>query len=281
MDSFSLNIKGELRVFESPVVMGIINATPDSFYAPSRVSFDGGVASRAARMIEEGAGMLDIGACSTRPGAAQPSEEDEIARLVKALDEVRGIDGGVIISVDTYRSAVARAAVEHGADIINDISGGSLDDAMFRTVAELRVPYILMHMRGTPQTMQSLTDYGSEGVTVAVASWLSERLRELEQLGVADVIVDPGFGFSKTVEQNYRLLRELPVLSRLLDNRPLLVGLSRKTMFWKPIGTTPENVLPATIAANTLALNAGASILRVHDVQAAVQACEVYANYNR
>ncbi|MCM1110045.1 MAG: dihydropteroate synthase [Clostridium sp.] len=278
MEPFELNIRGSLRRFDTPQVMGILNVTTDSFYAPSRNCSDKETASRARQIVGEGATIIDIGACSTRPGAEVVSAATEIERLRRALPVVRSeVGDDVLISVDTFRAEVAEVAVgELGADIINDISGSLIDPSMIQTVARLGSPYILTHMRGTPATMQSMTDYGTAGAPAGVVAELSERLALLRAAGVADIIVDPGFGFSKTVAQNYQLLARLPEIGRLLGALPLLAGLSRKTMFWKPLGLTPDDVLPATTAANTLALAGGAAILRVHDVAAARQAVEVY-----
>ena len=209
MTHFSLVTKGKLVEFSRPVVMGILNATPDSFYSASRLASELEVAHAAERMVLEGAGMLDLGAYSSRPGAADVPPEEELKRLETAVKAVRKAVGDDIpLSIDTFRSLVALKAVgEWGADIVNDISGGEADSGMFAAVAELRCPYVLMHMRGTPATMQTMTDYGD--VTSEVVAWLSHRLRQLEELGVADVVVDPGFGFAKTTEQNYRMLAEL------------------------------------------------------------------------
>lgn len=273
MKSFSLDIRGRLVEFDRPAVMGIVNATPDSFYGASRVA-DAAEAGRcAAAMVRAGASMLDIGAYSSRPGAAEVGEADEMARLEYALKAVRDAVGGDIpVSVDTFRASVALKAVgEWGADIVNDISGGLLDEGMFGAVAELRCPYILMHMRGTPATMQTMTGYND--VVADVIGELSRRKAVLEELGVADIIIDPGFGFAKTAAQNYSMLAGLKAFE-ILD-RPVLVGVSRKSMFTRELGISADEALPATTAANTLALERGAAILRVHDVEAAVQAVEV------
>lgn len=252
--------------------MGILNVTPDSFYEPSRRLTQQEIASTAIGIARQGASFIDVGACSTRPGMPSVDEATEIERLRMALSVVRDVEPDIMVSVDTFRASVARIAVEEfGVDMINDVSGGTLDNAMFDTIAELRVPYVLMHMQGTPENMQRFTDYEAEGgVVAAVISSLSQRIAQLEDAGVADIIVDPGFGFSKTVGQNYEMLRNLEAFTAVLD-RPLLVGISRKSMFWKVNDTTPDNVLAATIAANTIALTGGAAFLRVHDVAEAVQ----------
>ena len=259
---------------ERPQVMGILNVTPDSFYSGSRCGVDEAVIRRRVRqMIEEGADMIDIGGYSSRRGADDISPEEEYSRLRTGLKIIAEEAPGVITSVDTFRAEVARRCVEEcGAHIINDISGGDLDSNMFATVASLRVPYILMHMRGTPATMTQLTDY--ECVTADVIKDLQAKACKLRLLGVNDIIIDPGFGFSKTVEQNYEVLRRMQEFEAL--GCPLLAGLSRKSMFYKPLGITPEEALNATTAANMLALERGANILRVHDVRAAVETREVY-----
>lgn len=268
---FSLNLHGKLHEIERPQVMGIINVTPDSFYAGSRTESEAGIEARVEQMIAEGADMLDLGAYSSRPGAGEVSADEEISRLKRGMAAIRRVAPSIPVSVDTFRADVARAAIEEaGADMVNDISGGDLDPRMHATVARLGAPYIVMHMRGTPATMQQLTDY-DRGVTAEVVKELSEKIDRLHLAGVADVIADPGFGFAKTVEQNYELLDAIADMGELLGV-PLLVGVSRKSMFTKPLGITPAEALPATTAANTLALLQGAAILRVHDVGAAVQA---------
>lgn len=273
MKHFSLNIKGRIVEYTNPVVMGIVNITPDSFYAGSRVTADADIEVRAAQMVEQGADMLDIGAYSTRPGADFVTAEEEMTRLKHGISAVRRAVGPDIpLSVDTFRADVARACiVEWGADIINDISGGKLDERMFETVAELRVPYVLMHTRGTPQTMQTMTDY--DNVTADVVSELQRSVWKLEELGVADIIIDPGFGFAKTLEQNYELLADLPAFDIL--GKPLLAGMSRKSMFTRLLGIGADEALLPTAVGNALALERGAAILRVHDVAAARQTVAV------
>lgn len=278
MNPFTLNINGRLVEYDRPAVMGIINATPDSFYPGSRTADSRAVAERARMMLSQGADMLDLGAYSSRPGAADVSAADEGDRLHMALDAIRSVSADVPVSVDTFRADVAEKAVtEWGADIINDISGGTLDPDMFETVARLHVPYILMHMRGTPADMQQHCCYAD--VTADVAADLSAKLHRLSVLGVNDVIIDPGFGFSKTLEQNYRMLRELDTFGLL--GRPVLVGVSRKSMITRLLGIGSEDALNGTTAVNTLALDRGASILRVHDVQAARQAVDIYCAMQR
>ena len=264
----SINVGGRIIVFDVPKVMGIINVTPDSFYAGSRVSGAEAVADRVARMRDEGADILDLGGYSSRPGADEVSAEEEYRRLAEGLEVIRRVWPDAVVSVDTFRADVARKCVrEWGADIIND-SGGDLDPEMWDTVAELGVPYVLMHMRGNPQTMGTLTDYND--VSADTLTDIALKTAELRQRGVADVIVDPGFGFAKTVEQNYRLLSDLSEFRAL--GAPLLVGISRKTMIWKPLGIVPEQAGNGTTVLNTIALLNGADILRVHDVREAVEA---------
>lgn len=270
---FSLNLRGRMAEYDRPAVMAILNATPDSFYSAAR----GAGAEHIARVLAEGADMIDIGGCSTRPGAEEVGAEEEWSRIRPVLAEVRRRNADIPVSIDTFRAEVARRALAEGADIINDVSAGMFDADMARLIASTRAPYVIMHMRGTPATMQQLTDYSARGGVVAdVITNLAARIAELSALGVNDIIVDPGFGFAKTVEQNRELLDALPLLVDTLQ-RPLLAGLSRKSMFYKPLGLTPADVLPATCAANLLAIRGGASILRVHDVAAARQIVDLFA----
>ncbi|MFG6390801.1 MAG: dihydropteroate synthase [Candidatus Amulumruptor sp.] len=270
---FSLNIHGRLIEYDRPAVMGIINVTPDSFYAGSRVNADE-IGRRVRDMMGDGADMIDIGGYSSRPGAAAVSETEEIDRLAAGISALREVSPDIVVSVDTFRASVAKVAIEQmGADIINDISGGDLDDGMFETVAALNVPYILMHMRGTPADMQTLTDY-PDGVTAEVLRDLSVKLRKLRLAGVNDVIVDPGFGFAKTLEQNYRLMADMPMFAELLD-APVLVGISRKSMVTRCLGVPASDALNGTTALNTIALLKGAQILRVHDVKACAEAVRI------
>lgn len=255
--------------------MGIINATPDSFYAASRYRTRDEIRAVAVQMAEQGADMFDIGAYSTRSGASAVDADEELRRLDMAVVEVRKECPDIPVSIDTFRADVARRAIlEMGADIINDVSGGDLDKEMFSTVAELNVPYVLMHMRGTPDTMQQLTDY--EDVTAEVIAGLKAKIEKLSAAGVSDIIADPGFGFAKTLEQNYELLRNVGLMSVL--NRPLLIGMSRKSMIFKALSKAPADSLEGTVAANTMALLQGASILRVHDVGAAADALKIVMN---
>lgn len=270
--SATINVRGRLVSLDEPQVMGILNVTPDSFFATSRCRSEEEVRQRVCMMRREGATMVDIGAYSSRPGAEEVSVEEELRRLLPAVGIVREEWPDAIISVDTFRAEVARQAVEAGADIINDISGGEMDKDMFRTVAELHVPYILMHMQGTPQDMQKAPHY--DNLMCEVFRSLGERVEELHEMGVADVIVDPGFGFGKTMAQNYEMMARLGEF-RLLGC-PILVGISRKSMVYRLLDTTPEESLNGTTALNTIALMNGASILRVHDVREAVEAIKIY-----
>ncbi|MDE7426218.1 MAG: dihydropteroate synthase [Muribaculaceae bacterium] len=270
MRPFSLNIRGKLISYEEPVVMGIINATPDSFYAGSRHCGSEDIARTALRMATEGAAMLDLGAYSSRPGAEDVSPREEWERLQPAIKAIKEVCPDIPLSVDTFRAEVAVRAIEAGADIVNDISGGKLDPEMVPAVAQLQVPYIIMHMRGTPQTMQKFTDYGTRGVSATVIEELSRRVEDLAQAGVADIIVDPGFGFAKTTEQNFELMQNLEAFSLL--ERPVLTGISRKSMITRTLDIDASEALNGTTVLNTVALMRGAAILRVHDVQAARQA---------
>ena len=270
--TYSLNLKGRLMTIDRPWVMGIINITPDSFYSGSRVADEQMLVERVEGMLADGVDVIDVGACSTRPGSQSVDAQEEMDRLRWALMAIRRVAPEMIVSVDTYRADVARRCVEEwGADIINDISGGTIDDKMFDTIARLEVPYVLMHMRGTPETMSSLTDYND--VTADVLDWMAHRIDELRQMGVADIIADPGFGFAKTMEQNYEMLARLEVFHAL--DAPLLVGVSRKRMIYMPLECTADEALMGTTVINTIALMQGAHILRVHDVKAAAEAVKL------
>lgn len=272
MKNLSINIKGKLHYFHNPWVMGIVNVTPDSFYADSRTFDSQSIYNRIANLIEQGADAIDIGGYSSRPGAADVSAQEEYSRLASALEIIRKHFPDTIVSIDTFRADVARKCVsDWQADIINDISGGIADPEMWNTVAELKVPYILMHMRGTPKTMQSLCDYSD--VTADVIKDLAAKIDKMRQLGIADIIIDPGFGFAKTLEQNYTLMSELQEFKRL--NMPLLVGISHKSMIYKALDIKPENALNGTTVLNTIALAKGADILRVHDVKEAKEAVKI------
>jgi dihydropteroate synthase len=266
--SYSINLSGRLLDLSVPKVMGILNVTPDSFFSSSRYMSEEGILNRVGRIIDDGADILDVGACSTRPGIELVSEAEELLRLRSALHLIRKRWPDMPVSVDTFRARVAEVVVrEYGVDMINDISGGDMDATMFKTIADLQVPYILMHMRGTPTNMQDNPQY--EDVMTEVCQYLARRVRDLRALGVNDIVLDPGFGFGKTIEHNYELMRRLDEFE--LFDLPLLVGISRKSMIYKSLGTTPEESLNGTSVLNTMALMGGAHILRVHDVKEAVE----------
>ena len=270
----TLNLSGRLVSLEKPLVMGIVNVTPDSFFAGSRIDGAKALGERLDTLVREGAALADLGAYSSRPGAEEVSPEEERRRLRPALQILRDEYPDLPVSVDTFRSDVARMAVEeYGASMINDISGGGLDPAMYRTMAELQVPYILMHMKGDPQTMQQQASYSD--VTLEVIDYFAQRVGQLLELGVHDIILDPGFGFSKTTAQNYELLAQLGSLVEAFT-QPLLVGVSRKSMIYRPLGISPEEALNGTTFLHALALERGAKILRVHDVRPAVEAVQLY-----
>ncbi|WP_295731956.1 dihydropteroate synthase [uncultured Muribaculum sp.] len=267
MHPFSLKLRDRIVEITRPQIMGIVNVTPDSFYAGSRTADADSIARRVEKMVADGADWIDIGAYSSRPGATEVSVGEEINRLRTGMKYLREVAPDIPVSVDTFRADVARMAVEElGVDAVNDISGGTLDDAMFSTVARLDVPYVLMHMRGTPSTMQSCTGYSD--VTADVITELQRKLADLRGLGVSDIIIDPGFGFAKTLEQNYELMHHLDAFSLL--GCPLLVGVSRKSMIYRLTGKSPEESLAGTVALGALAIERGAAFLRVHDVAAAV-----------
>lgn len=270
---YTLTIKGEKRAIVKPWVMGILNVTPDSFYSGSRMGVDEmRIGERVEEILKEGGDIIDIGAYSTRANADDISPEEEYSRLKIGLNVIKNIDANAIVSVDTFRADVARRCVEEfGVDIVNDVSGGTLDDDMFATVANLKVPYILMHMRGTPATMQQLTEYND--VTRDVIDDLHKKKCALNDLGIDDVIIDPGFGFSKIVEQNFEMLNRLEDFKQL--DAPLLVGVSRKSMIYRTLGCTPVESLNGTTVINTISLLKGAHILRVHDVKEAVEVCKL------
>lgn len=268
----SINVDGRLISFDTPKVMGIVNVTPDSFYAGSRVSENADISDRVRSMLADGADILDIGGYSSRPGADEVTPDEEYSRLARGLEAIRKVKEDAVVSVDTFRADVARRCVEEwNVGIINDIAGGDLDPEMWDTVTDLNVPYVLMHMRGNPKTMGSLTDY--KDVTAETLSALAEKTAQLRQKGVRDVVIDPGFGFAKTVEQNYQLLSDLKEFK--IIGAPVLVGISRKTMIWKPLRITPDNAANGTTVLNTIALLKGADILRVHDVRNAVEAIKL------
>lgn len=270
----TLNLRGRLLELREPQIMGILNVTPDSFYSDSRTPDEAHITDRVRQMMDEGADMIDIGGYSSRPGADDVTPEEEMDRLRRGLRIVRKLYPEVPVSVDTFRADVARMCIEEeGADIINDISGGMMDRQMFRTVARLGVPYILMHMQGTPGTMQVAPHY--DNLRREVMLYFAERIDRLCQMGAKDIIVDPGFGlFGKTLEHNYELMNHLEDFA--VFNLPLLVGISRKSMIYKLTGGTPQTSLNGTTVLNTISLVKGAHILRVHDVKAAAEAKQIY-----
>jgi dihydropteroate synthase len=263
-----INTGGKLLDLETPRVMGILNITPDSFYKESRYNSEEEILKAAVKMIEEGADILDVGGYSSRPGAKDITQEEESRRVLKAIKLISRELSQAIISVDTFRADVAREAVtECGAHIINDISGGDADSSMFKVVEELKVPYIMMHMKGNPRDMQNNPLY--DDVVADILRWFGERIFRLHSAGVKDIIIDPGFGFGKTTEHNFELLRRLGDFA--VAGLPVMVGVSRKSMIWKTLGITADEALSGTSALNAVALLNGADILRVHDVKEAVQ----------
>lgn len=265
----SLNVNGRLLDLSTPQVMGILNVTPDSFYAGSRSRTEAEIAARACQILDEGASIIDIGAYSSRPNAEHLSPEEEMQRLRTGLEILNRNHPDAIISVDTFRAEVARQCVEeYGAAIINDISAGEMDEQMFPTVARLNVPYIMMHMQGTPQNMQKEPHY--ENLLKEVFMYFARKVRQLRDLGMKDIILDPGFGFGKTLEHNYELMAHLEEFG--IFELPLLVGVSRKSMIYRLFGATPQEALNGTTVLDTVALMKGADILRVHDVREAVEA---------
>lgn len=269
MSNKTLNIKGTLMPLDKPLVMGILNVTPDSFYAGSRKQTEMDIEKRICEILAEGGSLIDIGGYSSRPDASEVSSDEEMRRLEIALRILNEHYSNIPVSVDTFRAEIARRCVEeYGVALINDISGGELDPEMFQTVADMRVPYIMMHMRGTPKTMQSLTDYTD--MIGEITLYFAKKVRQLRLMGVNDIILDPGFGFSKTLEQNYQLMNHLADFKTF--ELPLLIGVSRKSMIYKLLGGTPADSLNGTTVLNTYALLHGADILRVHDVRAAVEA---------
>ncbi len=274
---YTLNCKGRLITIDQPIVMGIINVTPDSFYAGSRQPTDENLLSRIRKMLDDGATIIDIGGQSTRPGSDYLSAVEEADRVLPFIHSICAAIPGAMISIDTFHAAVARQAVAAGACMVNDISAGNMDNDMIATVAALHVPYIMMHMKGTPQTMQQNATY--ENVSLEVLDFLIAKKEACRLAGIKDIIVDPGFGFGKTIQHNFRLLHQLNVF-RMLDV-PILAGLSRKSSVYKTLGTTAEDALNGTTVLNTIALMNGANILRVHDVKEAVECIKLVAAYKQ
>jgi len=271
----TLNVKGKLLDLSHPKIMGILNVTPDSFFDGGRFTNEEFMLNQVNKMIDEGADIIDIGAYSSRPGAIDIPAEEELERMVKAVRVISKNFPEIILSVDTFRAEVANAAINEGASMINDISGGR-DENMFETVALLKVPYVLMHMRGTPQTMTQLTQY--ENLLKDIVDYFHVKIAKLNHFGVKDVVIDPGFGFAKSVGQNFELLSKLHYFKIL--EKPILAGLSRKSFIWKTLGTNPESALNGTISSNTIALLHGANLLRVHDVKEAVDCVRLVSQLN-
>lgn len=263
----NINCNGNLIDLTTPKVMGILNVTPNSFYDGGKHKEINSIIHQVDKMLSEGADFIDIGAYSSKPSAEFVSEEEEIKRLVPILKSLVETFPNIVLSVDTFRANVAKAAVENGVAMVNDISAGFLDDKMLETVSELKVPYIMMHMRGNPQTMQSLTDY--KDIVKEMIFYFSERIQKARSFGISDIVIDPGFGFAKTLEQNYEVLNKMELFSIL--ELPLLAGVSRKSMIYKVLESSPQEALNGTSVLNTIALQKGAKILRVHDVKEAVE----------
>lgn len=263
----NINCNGNLIDLTTPKVMGILNVTPNSFYDGGKHKEINSIIHQVDKMLSEGADFIDIGAYSSKPSAEFVSEEEEIKRLVPIVKSLVETFPNIILSVDTFRANVAKASVENGVAMVNDIAAGLLDDKMLETVAELKVPYIMMHMRGNPQTMQSLTDYND--IVKEIIFYFSERIQKARSFGISDIVIDPGFGFAKTVEQNYEVLHKMELFEML--ELPLLAGVSRKSMIYKVLESSPQEALNGTSVLNTIALQKGAKILRVHDVKEAVE----------
>lgn len=273
-----INTNGFLIDFTTPVVMGILNITPDSFFEGNRYQTKDQICYRTEEIIRQGGKIIDVGGYSSRPGAKEVTEDEELDRVTFAMEIINRNFSGIPVSIDTFRAKVALITVrDFGAAIINDISGGELDEKMFETVSTLKVPYILMHMKGNPQTMQQNTNYVD--FIPEIFLYFAEKVNKLKLSGVNDIILDPGFGFAKTLEQNYELLSKMNLLSRF--GFPILAGISRKRMIWQLLNSSPDESLNGTSVLNTLALTQGANILRVHDVKEAVEAVKIYCEYKK
>ncbi|MCF6347157.1 MAG: dihydropteroate synthase [Flavobacteriaceae bacterium] len=266
-----INCKGNLIDLSSPKVMGILNITPDSFYDGGKFNSDKDILNQTEKMLSEGATFIDVGAYSSRPSAQHISEEEELKRITPVIELLSKKFPDILISIDTFRSNVVKECINNGACMINDISAGSMDDNMFSTIAKLQVPYIMMHMQGTPQNMQNNPTY--EDIVHEIILYFSNKISQLRVLGINDIIIDVGFGFGKTLEQNYKLLNELALFKNL--DLPILTGISRKSMLYKLLDTTPDRTLNATTITNTIALLNGTTILRVHDVKEANEAIKI------
>lgn len=263
----SINLKGQIMTFDRPIIMGILNVTPDSFFDGGQNNTIEQILIQTRKLLEEGADIIDIGAYSSRPGAALISSQEELDRALPAIAAIVSTFPDAILSIDTFRADVAEACIHAGVHLINDVSGGTIDPLMFETVAKLQVPYILMHMRGIPENMQQLTAY--QDIVTDVATYFGQKIAALRKLGVKDIILDPGYGFAKTIEQNYELLHRVDELHYF--GLPLLGGISRKSMIYKKLGITPQEALNGTTALHTLLLSKGVQLLRVHDVKEAKQ----------
>lgn len=273
----TINCKGQLIDLSVPKVMGILNTTPDSFFDGGNYSNENAIVNQVEKMIADGATFIDVGAYSSKPNANFVSEAEELERIVPVVKLILKHFPSVLLSIDTFRGAVAAACLENGAALINDISAGHLDETMLEVIAKYKVPYIMMHMRGTPQTMQQLTNY--DDIVKEMLFYFSERVRKARSLGINDLIIDPGFGFAKTVEQNYEIVQKLGLFKML--ELPILVGVSRKSMIQKVLGVTASEALNGTTVLNTVAITKGVAILRVHDVKAAVECVKLYNQINK
>jgi dihydropteroate synthase len=272
---FELNCKGRSLVVDNPLVMGIINATPDSFYKGSLSEGTDAILKKAEQMLNEGADILDIGGQSTRPGSVKISVEEELRRVIDPIEAIQKRFPDTFISIDTYYSNVAKEAVSAGASIVNDISGGSMDENMYSTVASLNIPYVLMHIKGVPETMQQGPQY--DDVTEEVKKYFSDKIKDLQKAGVYDIIIDPGFGFGKVIAHNFELLKNLSAFQSF--HRPIMIGLSRKSSVYKTLNISANEALNGTTVLNTIALMNGASILRVHDVKEAKETVKLFLAY--
>jgi dihydropteroate synthase len=272
----TINCKGQLIDLTTPKVMGILNVTPNSFFDGGKYNNESELLNQVGKMINDGATFIDIGAYSSKPSAEFVSENEELDRIIPVVQLILKHFPEALLSIDTFRSEVAKACIENGAAIINDISAGNLDHAMFEVIAKYKVPYIMMHMRGTPQTMQSMTHY--EDIVKEILFYFSEKVNKARSLGINDLIIDPGFGFAKTIEQNYEVLRKSELFKSL--ELPLLIGISRKSMIYKELNCTAKEALNGTTILNTVALTKGANILRVHDVKEAVECVHLWSKLN-
>lgn len=274
--TMTINCKGQLIDLSIPKVMGILNVTPNSFFDGGKYNDESEILSQVEKIIADGATFIDLGAYSSKPSAEFVSEQEELDRIIPAVQLILKHFPEALLSIDTFRAGVAKACIENGAAIINDIAAGELDDKMFDVIAKYNVPYIMMHMRGTPQTMQSMTNY--EDIIKEMLFYFSEKIHKARSLGINDLIIDPGFGFAKTIEQNYEVMQKMELFQML--ELPLLVGISRKSMIYKVLNSSPKDALNGTTFLNTIALTKGASILRVHDVKEAVECVQLWNKMN-